>query len=306
MKQWIKKELIYSWLRSETMVLFGRISTAMVTPFDSKGNIDFSKTTQLINHLIATGTESIVVAGTTGESPTLTKEEKLALFQHVVKVVNKRIPVIAGTGSNNTYASIELTKKAEEIGVDGVMIVAPYYNKPNQEGLYQHFKAVAESTTLPVMLYNIPGRSVVNVAPETIIKLSKIDNIVAVKEASGNLNSMTKIIAETDDNFLLYSGDDGLFLPVLSIGGTGVVSVASHVLGNEMQELAKAFFNGELAKAAKLHQQLLPLMEGLFAAPNPVPVKTALQIKGLDVGSVRLPLVALNEQERTTLVNLFQ
>lgn len=287
------------------MVQFGRISTAMVTPFDHKGHIDFTKTTQLINHLIDNGTDSLVVAGTTGESPTLSKEEKIALFQHVVKVVDKRVPVIAGTGSNNTYATIELTKKAEQLGVDAIMIVAPYYNKPNQEGLYQHFKAAAEATSLPVMVYNIPGRSVVNILPETIIRLAEIPNVVAVKEASGDLNAMTKIIAETPDDFLLYSGDDGLTLPVLAIGGVGIVSVASHVIGNEMQALVDAFLSGRNADAAKLHQKLLPMMQGLFAAPSPAPVKTALQLKGLDVGSVRLPMVPLTEQERSAVARLF-
>ncbi|WP_312473023.1 4-hydroxy-tetrahydrodipicolinate synthase [Neobacillus sp.] len=286
------------------MVHFGRVSTAMVTPFDKKGHIDFAKTTQLVNYLIENGTDSLVIAGTTGESPTLSKEEKLALFNHVVKVVNKRIPVIAGTGSNNTYASIELTKKAEQLGVDAILVVAPYYNKPNQEGLYQHFKAVAEATTLPVMLYNIPGRSVINILPETVIRLSKIPNIVAIKDASGDLNAMTQIIANSDDDFVLYSGDDSLTIPVLSIGGVGVVSVASHVIGNEMQEMINVFIDGEIGKAAKLHQQLLPIMQGLFAAPSPAPVKTALQVFGLDVGSVRLPLVGLTEQERTTLISL--
>ncbi|MDN3014736.1 4-hydroxy-tetrahydrodipicolinate synthase [Paenibacillus sp. BSR1-1] len=288
------------------MVHFGRLSTAMVTPFDNKGHIDFAKTTQLVNYLIENGTESLVIAGTTGESPTLSKEEKLALFAHVVKAVNKRVPVIAGTGSNNTYASVELTKKAEQLGVDGIMVVAPYYNKPNQEGLYQHFKTVADATSLPVMVYNIPGRSVVNILPETIIRLAQISNIVAVKEASGNLNAITHIIANTDDDFLLYSGDDAITLPVLAIGGTGVVSVASHVIGNEMQEMIAAFFEGENKKAAKLHQELLPIMQGLFAAPSPAPVKTALQLKGLDVGSVRLPLVGLTEQERATLISILK
>ncbi|GAM14996.1 4-hydroxy-tetrahydrodipicolinate synthase [Mesobacillus selenatarsenatis] len=288
------------------MVQFGRVSTAMVTPFDHKGHIDFNKTTQLVNHLIDNGTDSLVVAGTTGESPTLSKEEKIALFQHVVKVVDKRVPVIAGTGSNNTYATIELTKKAEEIGVDAIMIVAPYYNKPNQVGLYQHFKAAAEATSLPVMVYNIPGRSVVNILPETIIRLAEIPNIVAVKEASGDLNAMTQIIANTPDDFLLYSGDDGLTLPVLAIGGTGIVSVASHVIGNEMQAMVDAYFSGRNADAAKLHQRLLPIMQGLFAAPSPAPVKTALQLKGLDVGSVRLPMVPLTEPERTAVAKLFQ
>ena len=288
------------------MVQFGRVSTAMVTPFDHKGHIDFPKTTQLINHLIDNGSDSLVVAGTTGESPTLSKEEKVALFQHVVKVVDKRIPVIAGTGSNNTYATIELTKKAEQLGVDAIMIVAPYYNKPSQEGLYQHFKAVAEATSLPVMVYNIPGRSSVNILPETVIRLAEIPNIAAVKEASGDLNAMTKIMAHTPDDFLLYSGDDGLTLPVLAIGGAGIVSVASHVIGNEMQAMIDAFVSGRTADAAKLHQQLLPIMQGLFTAPSPGPVKTALQLKGLDVGSVRLPLVPLTEQERTAVANLFK
>ncbi|KAA9025823.1 4-hydroxy-tetrahydrodipicolinate synthase [Niallia endozanthoxylica] len=286
------------------MVRFGRVSTAMVTPFDSKGHIDFPKTTQLINYLIANGTESLVVSGTTGESPTLSKEEKLALFEHVVKVVDNRVSVIAGTGNYNTYETIELTKKAEKIGVDGIMLVAPYYNKPNQEGLYQHFKSVAESTLLPVLLYNIPGRSVINIEPETIIRLSKISNIVAVKEASGNLNSMTKIIANTDDDFQLFTGDDAVTLPVLAIGGDGVISVASHVIGNEMQEMISKFLQGDIKGAAKLHHQLLPIMEGLFKAPNPVPVKTALQLKGLDVGTVRLPLVPLTEKEREQLSQL--
>ncbi len=288
------------------MINFGKVSTAMVTPFDKKGNIDFNKTTQLVNHLIQNGTDSLVVAGTTGESPTLSSEEKVALFKHVVKVVDGRIPVVAGTGSNNTYASVELTKKAQEAGVDAIMIVAPYYNKPNQEGLYQHFKVIAESTTLPVMLYNIPGRSVVNISVDTIVKLSKLPNVVAVKEASGNLDAMTEIIANTDKDFKLYSGDDGLTLPVLSVGGNGVVSVASHIVGQEMQEMIAAFETGDVSKAAKIHQALLPLVKGLFSAPSPSPVKTALQLKGLDVGSVRLPMVPLTEQERTQLQSLLK
>ncbi|XXM71164.1 4-hydroxy-tetrahydrodipicolinate synthase [Lysinibacillus sphaericus] len=283
---------------------FGRVSTAMVTPFDHKGNIDFIKTTQLINYLIDNGSDSLVIAGTTGESPTLTKEEKVALFRHVVKVVDGRIPVIAGTGSNNTHASIELTKKAEEAGVDAIMLVAPYYNKPSQEGLYQHFKVIAGSTSLPVMLYNIPGRSSVNIAPETIIRLSEIDNITTVKEASGNLDAMTEIISKTSDDFALYSGDDGLTLPILSIGGQGIVSVASHIIGNQMQEMIHQFVEGNIASAAKTHQKLLPIMKGLFTSPSPTPVKTALQLKGLDVGSVRLPLIPLSEAERTKLSQL--
>ncbi|MDU9692444.1 4-hydroxy-tetrahydrodipicolinate synthase [Priestia aryabhattai] len=285
------------------MIDFGKVATAMVTPFDHKGNIYFEKTTQLINYLISNGSDALVIAGTTGESPTLSTEEKLALFRHSVKVVDGRVPVIAGTGSNNTYASIELTKKAEEIGVDAIMIVAPYYNKPNQEGLYQHFKTIAESTELPVMLYNIPGRSVINMSVETIVRLAELPNVVALKDASGDLDAMTAIIAQTSDDFALYSGDDGLTLPVLAIGGTGIISVASHVIGNEMQEMVKLYESGNPKEAAKIHQRIVPVMKSLFAAPSPTPVKTALQLKGLDVGSVRLPLVPLTEEERQTLVS---
>ena len=220
---------------------FGQILTAMVTPFDQNGEIDFNATRNLVNHLIANGTDGLVVAGTTGESPTLTTEEKVELFKFVVRVVDGRVPVIAGTGSNNTRASIRLTKLAEETGVDGIMLVVPYYNKPSQEGLYQHFKAIAESTTLPIMLYNIPGRSVINMSVETIVRLSKIPNIVAIKDASGNLDAMAEIISQTPDDFTVYSGDDGLTLPVLAIGGAGVISVASHIIGNEMQAMIQPF-----------------------------------------------------------------
>ncbi|MGG3889120.1 4-hydroxy-tetrahydrodipicolinate synthase [Metabacillus fastidiosus] len=286
------------------MSQFGKISTAMVTPFDKNGNIDFQKTTKLIDYLISNGSDSLVVAGTTGESATLTSEEKLALFKHTVKEVNGRVPVIAGTGSNNTKASIELTEKAEEVGVDAILLVSPYYNKPSQEGLYQHFKAIAESTKLPVMLYNIPGRTAVNMSVETIVRLSEISNITAVKEASGNIDAMSEIIEKTRDEFELYSGDDGLTLPVMAIGGVGVVSVSSHVLGNEMQEMISLFESGDLASAAKKHRQLLPVMKQMFSAPNPTPVKTALQVKGLDVGPVRLPLVPLTEAERTNILDV--
>jgi len=262
------------------------------------------KTTKLVNHLINNGSDSFVVSGTTGESPTLSTEEKLALFRHILSAADGRVPVIAGTGGNNTYASIELTKKAEEIGVDAIMLVAPYYNKPNQNGLYQHFVTIARSTSLPVMIYNIPGRSSVNIAPETMIELSKVDNIVAAKEASGDLNAMAEIISGTDDDFLLYSGDDSLALPVMAIGGCGVVSVASHIIGSELQEMIRLFEVGNHKEAASMHRRLLPLMKGLFAAPSPAPVKTALQMTGFDVGSVRLPLIPLSEEERAVLANL--
>jgi 4-hydroxy-tetrahydrodipicolinate synthase len=281
---------------------FGKVLTAMVTPFDKNGEIDFDQTTNLVNYLIQNGTDGFVVAGTTGESPTLTTKEKIELFSHVVKIVDKRVPVIAGTGGNNTKSSIELTREAEKCGVDAIMLVAPYYNKPNQRGLYEHFKAVAEETTLPVMLYNIPGRSVVKIAAETIIALSKIDNIVSVKEASGDLDQAATIIENTSDDFSVYSGDDGLTLPMLAIGGDGIVSVASHIIGNEMQEMIAAFYAGDLNRAASIHRKFLPAMNSLFAQPSPTPVKTALEYKGMDVGGVRLPLVPLTEEEKINLL----
>jgi 4-hydroxy-tetrahydrodipicolinate synthase len=280
---------------------FGQVLTAMVTPFDQNGEVDFNATRRLVDYLIDNGTDALVVAGTTGESPTLTTDEKIALFKFVVGAAKGRVPVIAGTGSNNTRASISLTKQAEEAGVDGIMLVTPYYNKPSQEGMYQHFKAIAEATSLPIMLYNIPGRSVVNLSAETIVRLSQIKNIVAVKEASGNLDAMAAIISQAPSDFTLYSGDDGLTLPVLAIGGAGVVSVASHVIGNEMQEMINHFKNGRVQEAATSHRRLLPLMKALFAAPNPAPVKSALNMSGVQVGGLRLPLLPLSNEEEKAL-----
>ncbi|MBY0149264.1 4-hydroxy-tetrahydrodipicolinate synthase [Neobacillus niacini] len=280
---------------------FGQVLTAMVTPFDQHGEVDFNAARTLVNYLIDNGSDGLVVSGTTGESPTLTTEEKVNLFKLVVETAAGRVPVIAGTGSNNTRASISLTKLAEEAGVDGIMLVTPYYNKPSQEGMFQHFKAIADSTSLPVMLYNIPGRSVVNLSVETIVRLSEVSNIAAVKEASGNLDAMAEIINLTPDDFTLYSGDDGLTLPVLSIGGAGVVSVASHIIGNEMQEMINQFKIGRVQEAAVSHRRLLPIMKALFTAPNPTPVKAALNMQGVQVGDVRLPMIPLNDQEISEL-----
>nr|WP_277603108.1 4-hydroxy-tetrahydrodipicolinate synthase [Brevibacillus sp. SYP-B805] len=272
--------------------------TAMVTPFDEQLRIDFDKTERLIDHLLATGTEGLVVSGTTGESPTLSAAEKLELFRHVVSYVKGRCHVIAGTGSNNTASSIEFTQAAAETGVDAVMVVAPYYSRPSQEGLYQHFKAVAEATTLPVMLYNVPTRTGVNMTAQTTLRLAQLPNVVCIKEASGNLSQMAQIIEHAPEGFELYSGDDGLTLPVLAIGGVGIVSVASHVVGADMTEMISAFFAGNHARAASIHRKLLPVFEGLFAYPSPVPTKTALELIGVPVGGVRLPLVDLTEEER--------
>jgi len=286
---------------------FGQVLTAMITPFDENEKIDFKATRELVNFLIANGTDGLVVAGTTGESPTLTEEEKLDLFSYVVKVVQGRVPVIAGTGSNNTNASINLTKQAEKTGVDGIMLVTPYYNKPSQEGLYQHFNTIAASTTLPVMLYNIPGRSAVNMSADTIVRLSQVDNIVSVKEASGDLDQMTEIISRTADEFTLYSGDDSLTLPSLAVGGNGVVSVASHIIGNEMQDMVTSYKKGEVAHAAAVHRSLLPTMKALFAAPSPTPVKAGLNMLGVNIREdVRLPMVPLNKEEKSILQSVLQ
>lgn len=283
---------------------FGRVLTAMVTPFDENKAIDYNQTTRLIEYLLENGTDGLVVSGTTGESPTLTFEEKVKLFEHVVKVVDKRVPVFAGTGSNDTANSITLTKEAEKIGVDGIMLVVPYYNKPNQRGMYQHFTAIAKVTTLPVMLYNIPGRSSVKMDADTIIQLSDIPNIVSVKEASGDLDQVAKIIEKTNDSFSVYSGDDALTLPMMSIGANGVVSVSSHIIGKEMQSMVTAFTDGDVKKAAAIHRELLPVMNGLFSAPSPTPLKVALRLSGMDCGSVRLPLVDLTEEEEKYIKQL--
>ncbi len=283
---------------------FGKVLTAMVTPLDNSGNVDFDQTTKLIEYLLENGSEGLVIAGTTGESPTLTAEEKVSLFKHVVEKVNKRVPVIAGAGSNNTASAVMLTKEAEAVGVDAIMLVTPYYNKPNQQGLYEHFAAIAKETELPVMMYNIPGRSVIKMSADTIIRLSEIENIVSVKEASGDLDLTSNVIEGTPDNFSVYCGEDAITLPMLAIGADGVVSVASHVIGNEMQSMVTAYQSGDVENAASLHRKLLPIMNGLFAAPSPTPVKAALKMKGIDVGGVRLPLVPLTEEEENTLKKL--
>jgi 4-hydroxy-tetrahydrodipicolinate synthase len=277
----------------------------MVTAFDADNNLDLKRQTTVIEHLLQTGTESLVVAGTTGESPTLSKEEKLQLFAHTVSVAKGTGKVIAGTGSNNTKESILLTQQAEACGVDGIMLVNPYYNRPSQEGLYQHFKAIAESTSLPIMLYNIPSRSAVNMTVDTVCRLAEIPNIKMLKEASGDLSQMTEIINRSPEDFILYSGDDNLTLPIMSIGGYGIVSVAAHVVGQEMSKMINLFVKGQVREASLLHQSLYPKCRALFSAPSPVPVKRVLEYQGIEAGSVRLPLVPLTESEETFILAHF-
>ena len=277
---------------------FGHVLTAMVTPFDKNNEVDYDVMTILIEHLLANGTEGLVITGTTGESATLSEVEMKRIYEHVVHVVHKRVPVLAGTGTNNTKETIALTQIAEASQVDGIMLVSPYYNRPSQAGLYAHFKAVALATSLPIMLYNIPTRCSVHIQAETIIKLSEIDNILALKEASGDLDHTGMVIANCKAPFHVYSGDDSMTLPILSIGGVGVVSVASHIIGKEINELTHTFLAGNVERASFLHRKYLPTMQALFLAPSPAPTKYALGQLGIDVGPVRLPLVDLTEAEQ--------
>lgn len=283
---------------------FGSLITAMVTPFDGAGAVDEGKLRPLVDHLINTGTTAVLAVGTTGESPTLTHDEKLRVFDATLKAVDGRVPVLAGTGSNSTRDSIELTIEATRLGVDGILLVAPYYNRPSQDGLYAHFSTVAESTTLPVMLYNVPGRTGVNIQSDTVIQLANVPNIVALKEASGDFTQILHIAAEKPDDFLLYSGDDKLTLPMLSVGAAGVVSVASHVVGQQMKTMMDLFWQGQTDEAAYWSGRLLPIFEAMFATASPAPLKEALSIVGLDVGGVRAPLVPASDALRTHLVTL--
>jgi 4-hydroxy-tetrahydrodipicolinate synthase len=268
----------------------GRIITAMVTPFDRKGKVDYEQAKKLALALLASGSEGLVLAGTTGESPTLIHEEELQLFSEIKKAVGKKGSIIAGTGSNSTAEALEFTKGAEKIGVDACLLVVPYYNKPTQDGLYHHFKLIAENTSLPCILYNVPVRTVTNLTAETTIKLSHIPNIVGIKEASGNMEQITKIIADTRDDFIVWSGNDSDTLPMLSLGAYGIISVASHLVGKQINDMVYSFIKGNTNKAAEIHRHLLPLVNALFVIANPIPVKYALNCIGFNVGKPRLPL----------------
>jgi 4-hydroxy-tetrahydrodipicolinate synthase len=290
------------------VVKFGKVLTAMVTPFNEDLEVDYQRAQELVVRLIESGSDGVVVSGTTGESPTLTKKEKLNLFRTVVEAIGGKGVVIAGTGSYNTAESIELTKEAEKTGVDGILLVAPYYNKPSQDGLYRHFKEIAGATSLPAIIYNIPGRTGVNISVDTMVKLAEIDNIVGVKESSGNLAQISEIFEKTPADFLIYSGDDALTLPVLSVGGVGVISVAGHIAGRKINEMVTAYERGEVGKAAEINAGLGPLFRTLFINTNPIMVKTACNLVGLKVGGLRLPLVEASPKEteimREVLKNL--
>jgi len=268
----------------------------MVTPFNARGEVDYQQAKRLALSLMDSGSDGMVVSGTTGESPTLSKEEKLRLFAETKSAVANRGIVVAGTGSYDTRESQELTREAEKAGVDACILVVPYYNRPTQQGLWEHFRAIAQSTTLPCILYNVPSRTVTNLAADTVIKLSQIDNIVGVKEASGNLEQIAEIIHKTKEDFLVYSGNDSDTFPILALGGYGVISVASHLVGIQIKEMMEKFINGQVQEAAEIHRYLLPLVNALFIVANPMPVKWALNYVGFSVGKPRLPLTEPDEK----------
>ncbi len=265
----------------------------MITPFTDDGKVNYAVAEKLAVHLVETGSDALVICGTTGESPVLTWAEEMELFQLVRQAIAGKAQLIAGTGSNSTHEAIEATRKAATLGVDATLQVVPYYNKPPQAGLYEHFKAIALAVPeLPVMLYNVPGRTGQNLLPETILRLAEVPNIVSVKEASGNLDQTSHLRSILPPTFSIYSGDDSLTLPMLAVGAQGVVSVASHLVGNQLQQMVQSFFQGQVQLALDLHLQLLPLFKALFLTTNPIPVKAALQLQGWEVGSTRSPLAA--------------
>jgi len=268
----------------------------MVTPFNSHGEVDYQQAKKLALALLDSGSDGVVVSGTTGESPTLSREEKLRLFAETKSAVADRGVVIAGTGNNDTKESQQVTREAEKIGVDACLLVVPYYNRPTQQGLWEHFRNIAQSTTLPCIVYNVPSRTVTNLTADTLIKLSQIDNIVGVKEASGDLGQISAIIQGTREDFLVYSGNDSDTFPMLALGGYGVISVASHLVGIQIKDMMERFLNGEVREAAKIHRHLLPLINALFIVSNPVPLKWALNHVGFPVGKPRLPLVEPDEK----------
>jgi 4-hydroxy-tetrahydrodipicolinate synthase len=280
---------------------FGRLLTAMVTPFDADGKVDYTQAKRLTKALFDSGTEGIVVAGSTGESATLSHEEKLRLFYEIKSEAGKQGTVIAGTGTYSTNDSIELTKEAEKIGVDGCLLVVPYYNKPTQEGLYQHFKKIAESTALPCILYNVPSRTITNLNLETMLSLSKVENIIGLKESSSNFEQIARLIDATGEKFLVYSGNDSDTIHVLTLGGYGTISVASHLVGLQIKQMIDCFIDGDARKAAQIHRNLLPLVNSLFVVANPMPVKYALNYLGFTVGTPRLPLTEPDEKVKALI-----
>ncbi len=283
-------------------ILFKGCGTAIATPF-TKDGINYEEYKKLVEFQISEKVDAIIVCGTTGESATMTTEEKKNLIKYTVSIVNSRIPVIAGTGSNNTKTAIEMSKYAQSVGVDGLLIVTPYYNKTTNEGLIAHYSAIAKEVDIPIILYNVPSRTGVNITPEVCLELSKIPNIVAIKEASGNISQVAKIASLCGNNLNIYSGNDDQIIPILSLGGIGVISVLSNIEPKYTHNVVWDFLNGNIEKAKKAQLNATNLIECLFSEVNPIPIKTALNIKGYDFGIPRLPLVELSSKNKEKLLN---
>ncbi|HEL2824619.1 TPA: 4-hydroxy-tetrahydrodipicolinate synthase [Clostridioides difficile] len=282
-------------------MLFKGSAVALVTPFTEDNNVNFEKLGELIEYHIENGTDALVVCGTTGEATTMSESEIFAVIKYTVEKVNKRIPVIAGTGSNNTMLSVHMSQEAEKLGVDGLLIITPYYNKTNEKGLKLHFETIANSVKLPIILYNVPGRTKVNIKPSVVAELAKIDNIVAVKETSGDLAQVAEIAKLVPKDFAIYSGNDDTILPLLSLGGSGVISVLANICPKETHDLVTKFFEGDIEGSKKLQLDMDALIAALFIEVNPVPVKTAMNILGFNVGDLRLPLAEMEETNLNVL-----
>jgi 4-hydroxy-tetrahydrodipicolinate synthase len=288
------------------MTDIGRLITAMVTPFDNDKELDYRQARNLAISLIESGSEGLVISGTTGESPTLTKEEKLKLFKDIKSEIGTVGSVIAGTGNYSTAESIEMTKEAEKCGVDAALLVVPYYNKPTQEGLYQHFKAIADNTSLPCILYNVPGRTSSNMSSETTARLSQVDNIIGIKEASGDFDQIARILANSGKNFRVWSGNDNDTLGIMTMGGYGIISVASHIVGLQIKNMINLILENKTKEAASEHLRLFNIFKDLFLIANPIPVKFALNHSGFRVGGTRLPLTDPDKETATKLVTMLE
>lgn len=285
----------------------GRVLTAMVTPYTKTGEVDYDKAQKLTEYLLTHGSDAVVVCGTTGESPTLTVPEKDKLWAAVIEAAKGKGKVVVGTTDNETAFSVDLAKRAEKAGADGLLAVVPYYNKPPQEGLYQHFKAIAQAADIPIILYNIPGRTGINMQVETVKRIvDECPNVVALKDSTGNLDQVSNLRKIMGPDFTIYSGDDSLTLPILSVGGSGVVSVASHLIGEQLQEMIAAFFAGDVKKALDLHLKYLPVFHKIFITANPIPIKTCMNMQGWDMGECRLPLIPANEEQKAILRDMMK
>lgn len=287
------------------MTLFKGSGVALITPFKD-GKVNFKKLEEILNWHVECGTDAIIVCGTTGEASTMTEEERKETIKFTVDTINKRIPVIAGTGSNNTKAAIQMSKWAESIGVDGVLVITPYYNKTTQKGIFEHFKAINDSINIPIILYNVPSRTGLNITPKTLLKLSDLNNVVAIKEASGDFSQLVEMKALCRDKIDFYSGNDDQVVPLLSLGGIGVISVAANIYPKEMHNICSLYMNGKTHDALKIQLDMLDVINSLFIETNPIPIKTAMNLKGMDVGALRLPLCAMEENNLEVLKNALE